>query len=73
MFDPFEYLVAAQQGRAAEDRLQAARWARSRTTSPATAACRTSGRRRAELLQAGARTRRSTPSSAAPATPAPGA
>ena len=35
----------APQGRAAEARLQDARWARSATTSPATAGCRTSARR----------------------------
>ena len=35
----------APQGRPAEDRLQGARWARSATTSPATAGCRTSARR----------------------------
>ena len=42
MFDPFEYLVAAPPRRAAEDRLQAASWARFPTTFPATCACRTS-------------------------------
>ena len=70
MFDPFEYLVAAPQGRPAEDRLQAARWARSATTSPATAGAE---RRPEDARDArvGAGDRGATPSSAAPATTAP--
>ena len=47
MFDPFEYFVLRKRDGLLQDRLQARRWARSRTTSPATRACRTWGRRRA--------------------------
>ena len=62
----------ARHGRPARPRLQAAARARSATTSPATAACRTSARRRARRSN-GSPAPPSRPSSAAPATTARGA
>jgi glycerol-3-phosphate dehydrogenase subunit C len=44
MFDPFEYLVARHKDGLLKTDFKRA-WARSATTSPATAACRTSARR----------------------------
>jgi glycerol-3-phosphate dehydrogenase subunit C len=44
MFDPFEYLVARHKDGLLRPTSRR-RWARSATTSPATAGCRTSGRR----------------------------
>ena len=44
MFDPFEYLVARHKDGLLKTDFKT-RWARSATTSPATAGCRTSARR----------------------------
>jgi glycerol-3-phosphate dehydrogenase subunit C len=52
MFDPFEYFVAAPQGRPAEDRFQGeCRWARSATTSPATLRVQNVGQKTEEMLK----------------------
>ena len=51
MFDPFEYLVLRDKDGLLQEGLQARRSARSAITSPATRACRTSGRRRARCCE----------------------